>query len=312
MRKKNDGQQNKERESKITPKSMAKQSPDQIPVADYKGILKILDAEIQCFVLNDGRRVLSGRAVTNALGLKGRGPGVDRFLLAKSLQPYIDDKLKLILETPIEFQIDAGIVQPLGYEASVLPELCNAVIEAYENGNLRKNQQQMVKPARILLRGFAKVGIIALVDEATGYQFDRKKDALRLLIQSYIIEEARNWMKEFPDEFFVELDRIYNNPPTVPQKRPKYYGRFINKYIYEPIANGLVLEKLKELNPADKRGARRKRLHQFLNEAKGIQVLRNRIGKITALLQISPTKRRYEENFNRMESKQLSFDFPEE
>jgi len=129
-----------------------------------------------------------------------------------------------------------------------------------------------------------------------------------MLVQSYIIEEAREWMKEFPDEFFIELDRIYDNPRTTPQKRPMYYGKFINKYIYEPMEKEIILKESHRLNPADKKGARRKRLHQFLNETKGVQKLRNRIGKITALLQISPNRRRFDGNFKRMESKQLEFD----
>src|SRR5262249_48078656 len=123
------------------------------------------------------------------------------------------------------------------------------------------------------------------------------------LVESYIIEEARKWMKEFPDEFFEELDRIYDNPRTSRTKRPQYYGTFINKHIYEPIERGLILSKLQELNPRNEKGNRPKKLHSYLNEIKGIQVLRNRIGKVTALLQISPNKRRFDENFARMESK---------
>lgn len=122
-------------------------------------------------------------------------------------------------------------------------------------------------------------------------------------------QSGSSWIKEFPDEFFIELDRIYNNPQTTPQKRPKYYGKFINKYVYEPIESGMVLEELNRLNPADEKGTRRNRLHQFLNETKGVQVLRNRIGKVTALLQISPNRRRFNDNFKRMESKQMIFDF---
>lgn len=71
------------------------------------------------------------------------------------------------------------------------------------------------------------------------------------------------------------------------------------------------MEELNRLNPVDKKGVRRKRLHQYLSEELGIRVLRNRIGKITALLQISPNKRRFEGDFKRMESKQLMFDFEE-
>ena len=86
-------------------------------------------------------------------------------------------------------------------------------------------------------------------------------------------------------------------------------SRFINGHIYDPIEKGAILDKLKELNPLNKKGQRRKRLHQFLNEDMG---LRDRIAKVTAIMQISPNMRRFKESYERMESKQLWLDFPED
>ena len=101
------------------------------------------------------------------------------------------------------------------------------------------------------MSAFAQVRITALIDEATGCQYDRKHDALRLLLQQYIVEGMRKWLHTFPDAFFVELDRLYDNESTTSQKRPQYYGHFINRYIYNLIENGYVKSKLNELNIAD-------------------------------------------------------------
>ena len=63
--------------------------------------------------------------------------------------------------------------------------------------------------AEIIVRSFsAKVGIIALVDEATGYQKVREKRALQLKLQAFIAEEMQEWARMFPDEFWFELARL--------------------------------------------------------------------------------------------------------
>jgi hypothetical protein len=285
-----------------------KLGPNNEITAEYIGVIKIGEIEIKCAVLSDEKRAFFQREVLGALTGNKKG-GLERYLTAKNLQPFVPDKFKGERwdREIIRFMTEGKEAQ--GFEAEDLIDICNMYIDANNAGALYKQQLPLAKQAQIIVNAFAKTGVIAVVDEATGYQKYRKKDALRLLVQSYIIEEAREWMKEFPDEFFVELDRIYDNPQTTPQKRPKYYGKFINDYVYKPIENGLVLEELKKINPVNEKGNRNKRLHQFLNEEKGIQILRNRIGKVTAILQISPNSRRFKENFKRMESKQRSFEF---
>jgi hypothetical protein len=285
-----------------------KTGPENKITAEYVGEIKIGDIEIKCAVLSNEKRVFFQREVVGALTGNKKG-GLERYLTANNLQPYVPEKFRDEKWDQGIVRFESGGFEAHGFEAEDLIDICNMYINAQNKGDLHKSQENLAKQAQIIVNAFAKTGVIAVIDEATGYQKYRKKDALRLLVQSYIIEEAREWMKEFPDEFFVELDKIYDNPTTTPQKRPKYYGKFINTYIYEPIENGIVLEKLNELNPINEKGARRKRLHQFLNADKGVQVLRNRIGKVTALLQISSSSRRFKENFNRMESKQRSFEF---
>jgi hypothetical protein len=288
-----------------------KTGPTEEVTADYVGNIKIGDVEIGCAVLSNEKRVFFQREVLGALTGHSKG-NMERYFTPENLRPYVPEKFsgEKWDQNILKFEYKSRTA--FGYEATDLIDICNMYIQARNDGVLHESQKHLVKRADIIVNAFAKTGVIAVIDEATGYQTYRKKDALRLIVEAYIIEEARKWMKEFPDEFFIELDRIYNNPTTTPQKRPKYYGTFINKHIYEPIESGIVLEELNRLNPADKKGARRKRLHQFLNEDIGIRVLRNRIGKITALLQISPNKRKFDSNFNRMESKQIQlFDLEE-
>ena len=140
----------------------------------------------------------------------------------------------------------------------------------------------------MIVRSFARIGVRALVYEATGFEKLKHPEALRMLIESYLTEEEKKWMKEFPDEFFAELDRIYGNGRTFSRNRPPYYGKFIRSYIYDPIEHGIILKELDKRKT--EKGYRKSRFHQFLNEQKGLQTLRSQIWQIMALLRVHPAK----------------------
>jgi len=57
-----------------------------------------------------------------------------------------------------------------GYDATILPLVCDAWLSARDAGVLKPSQLDKAQNAEILMRSLAKVGIIALVDEVTGYQ----------------------------------------------------------------------------------------------------------------------------------------------
>lgn len=276
--------------------------PNEQVTAEYTGRINIMGIEIGCAVLSDERRVFFQREVLGALTGNRKG-GIERYFAPENLKPFVPKKYsgENWDENVIKFMLNGR--ETHGFEATDIIDICNMYIQARNEGKLLPNQEHLAVRADVIVNAFAKTGVVALIDEATGYQIHRKKDALRLLVESYIVEEARKWMKEFPDEFFIELDRIYDRKTTAPNKRPQHYGHFINKYIYDPIEHGYVLDKLQELNPLNENGNRSKNFHQFMNEQKGIQVLRNRIGKVTALLQVSANKRKFDELFNRMEGK---------
>lgn len=256
--------------------------------------LKIGNAEIDCYVLDDETRVLSQRGMFRGLGTARGGPRnenepsntgaeLPRFASQKWISPYITNELALALKSPIRFQPPTG-GEAYGYPADILVDICDAIVEAYRQGDTGERQQGIVDNALILIRGFAKVGIIALVDEATGYQHDRGHNALRLLLEKYIADGLQKWIHTFPNSFFAELDRLYDNDITTPRSRPQYYGGFINKYVYEPIEHGYVKSKLNELNIMDS-GKRRARFHQWLTD-EGRIILTRQIGKVEGIMEM--------------------------
>ena len=142
--------------------------------------LVIGDIEIPCYVLEDETRVLSQRGVIESLGISGGTPSNARgvtgarrlglFLAGNALKPYCDADLFVRANSRIEFIPTRGGRSAYGYPATLLVDLCNVVLEARNADALRRNQLHIADRCELLIRGFATVGIIALVDEATGYQ----------------------------------------------------------------------------------------------------------------------------------------------
>lgn len=263
--------------------------------AVYSGSLPIGDIELDCAVLDGGTRVLSERAVHRAFGSKRGGSHWKRmkedegganlpsFLSAKNYTPFINKDLMAALESPVLYRVNAGATPANGIRAELLPEICGVFLAARRSGKLHPSQEHLAMQAEVLMEAFAKVGIIALVDEATGYQRDRSHDALRLLLSKYIAEGLKKWLKTFPDSFFAELDRLYDND-TSHGKRPQYYGRFINKYVYDPLENGYVKKELNKLNISDT-GKRKARFHQWLNDD-GRNMLIHQLGRVQGLMEM--------------------------
>ena len=232
-----------------------------LPVAHYTGELEIGDAKIGCAVLEDGRRVLTQSDMMRAMGrarqAKGRAyydsdVNLPAFLTAKNLRPFISRELH-VTSSQIEFRLPSG-QRAFGYLADMLPQVCEVYLRARDAGALVHTQQHIAVRADILIRGLASVGIVALVDEATGYQRDRAADALAVILEKFIAKELQPWVKTFPDTFYEELFRLRGlEYPRDSVKRPQYFGNLTNDIIYRRLAPG-VLKELKESTPKSPAG----------------------------------------------------------
>ena len=213
--------------------------------------------------------------------------------LQKFIRPELEDKLK-----GIDFLDGTRVIS--GFHADTLADVCNVYLEAREAGVLTKNQLPIAQMCEILLRSFAKVGIRALIYEQLGFEKFKNPEAFRILIESYLTDEIRRWSKEFPDELFWQMDRIYGNERTTSRNRPMYYAKFIRKYIYEPIERGVVLKKLDEKIPKDSKGRKTKRLHTATSEDIGLPAVRAQIWQTVGVLKTSANKRTFENNYARL------------
>jgi len=131
--------------------------------------LRIGEVEIPCYVLEDGTRVLTQGGFTGALGMARGGSmiaGMNRlelFVSRKAINPFISNQIAERIGNPIQFMTPAG-VRAHGFDANLLAELCEAVLKAREAGVLQQQQMGIAAKCEILVRGFARVGSVALVD----------------------------------------------------------------------------------------------------------------------------------------------------
>lgn len=283
-----------------------------LPKATHQGQMTVGDLNLDCYVLEDGRRLFHKRGMARALGLKSEGGNAFiRSMTRKGIGSELGDKLAERIANPVNFK---PLTQDLahGYEADVLVDVCKAIIKADEQGKLTKSQHALAVQARILLNAFAKVGVVALVDEATGFQQVRDPNALRLLVQQYIEAEKQEWMKQFPDSYYDDLNRIYGSKRltqtangTVIQNRPQHFAKFTRNYVYHPLENGAVLEELDRINPKiDHRGTRKARFHQHLTHGYGIEKLKRQVQEVQTLMAVSDTVNGFKKLFQKRFPKQ--------
>ena len=293
----------------------------------YTGELNLNGFKISCSVLEDGTRVLVNRSLATALGIKGSGAYwqkkrenpdsaiLPEYLSANYLLPFISDDLMLKLTSPISY-ITLNNLTREGIPAELLSDILNVYIEAGKAGAFPDNQRVAEISYQILL-AFSKVGIIALVDEATGYQYDREKDELQKILKAYISDELLPWQKRFPDEYYKELFRLNGWDFTIRdiQKRPGIIGKWTNKIIYEELPKG-VLDELKNKTPKSDSGNYTARLHQSLTSDIGEPNLERQITKVVALFQVSDNMAQFWSNFQKMKDRQtgqlqIPFEFDE-
>jgi len=266
--------------------------------AMYDGELKFGNITISCAVLDDGQRVLVQRSTANALGVKGsgaywtkkretkKGSLLPEYVSAKYLQEFITDEMHAKLLTTVSYINKKGEMAE-ALPAENLADICDIWIQADKKGAVRESGKNVANMAYIIMKSLATVGIVALVDEATGYQAYRAKDALAKILEAFISKELVKWVKTFPDDFYKELFRLKNwrfSPLSV--KRPILVGRLTNDLVYERLAPG-VLDELKKKNPKDESGKLKNRYFQWLTQNTGHPKLKEHLAALVALMKAS-------------------------
>lgn len=261
----------------------AGKDPDEIiptgnlPAAKYKGFLNLLGVDLPCYVLDNGMRVVGRTSFTEMLtGIKAGG-GLEKYLGVEPLKPFIP--LDEVLEKMVPFRLPEveGLQRHVkGLPADLLIDICKGFMTALEASThpdskfpkLTARQREMAIKAGMFVTACAKVGLDALIDEATGAQYDRAEDALQVKLRAYLAEELRKWESTFPNELWKEFGRLTNWKGTVTQ-RPKYWGNLVTELVYGYL-DADVARWLKEHAPQPRKG---RNWHQWLNDQFGLPKL---------------------------------------
>lgn len=298
-----------------------------MPQALVDGVIDFAGRRVSCAVLDTKVRVLTQESFLTTLGRAGKakgGQGSQRlmrmdglppFIAAENLLPFVSDDLRRAA-TPIRFRTRRGS-KAYGYDALLLPMVCEVYLSARdahldalkaaqrqrEGGRaiearaiLLPSQERIVQTCDLLMRAMARKHIVALVDQATGYQDQEVRDEIAKILAQYIAPHLMPWTLRFPDEFFRQLYRIYGWP-YVPgnRKMSQYVGKFINKYVYEVLPPG-VLEALQELNPVTEKGHRATQNHRFLTDTGNIHLDRQ-VTSTTTIMALSVDAPDFKEKF---------------
>ena len=261
----------------------------------HTGEIEIGNLKIPCAVLEDGTRVLSENGITNALlgsrsgyskrrtiASKAKGAPLPLFLAPERLKPFISKELVDGPLTPLNYIQNSRRVT--GFVAEVLPGICDVWLQARDAGALQTQQLDKAKKAEIVMRGLAHIGIIALVDEATGYQEIRDRLALRAILDKFLRAEHAKWSKRFPDEFYQEIFRLKGwEWQGMKVNRPSVVGRYTNDLVWDRIAPGIRKE-LERLNPKKETGSRARRHHQWLTDDIGHPSLQKHLIGVIAIM----------------------------
>lgn len=274
-----------------------------MPFSMFPGQLHMGPVALDCHVLNDGRRVLAQGQVVRAL------TGRDSSNLARYIarNPLIPDDL--LTGRTVRFRLPNNPQVATGLDATLLIEICDAYLDARQQNKLRPNQENLARVAEVIVRACAKVGIIALIDEATGYQEVRAKNNLQLKLQAFIADDLQEWAKMFPDEFWFQLARLENIHYSA-RSRPLRWGRYVMAFVYDAMDQD-VGKTLREINPDPQY---RRYHHQWLREF-GRDKVHDQLQQVIAIMKSCDSMPEFRQRFEKVFSKTyqlplFDFDWP--
>ncbi len=275
--------------------------------AKYSADLNLNGFILSCSVLEDGTRIFAERSLANAFGIKGGGAFWEKkraskdgsaflpeYLSANYLKPFISNELTEKLSSAFEY-LSTTNTKSRGVDATVLADICDVFIQAKNADIKNKNLLNVADAAYKMIKAFAKVGIIALIDEATGYQYDREKYELQAILQLFISNDILEWQQTFHLGFYKEIFRLWNVPFTAQniRRKPPFIGMLTNELIYKNLPKGsFVLKTLKDKTPKTEAGNYKARLFQSLTPF-GREELKKVLYSVESLAVISENKTKF-------------------
>ncbi len=274
--------------------------PNNLPIAKWPGEL---EGGIAVYVLEDERRIISRTAATNFLTDNKGGGNLESYTGVQTLRNYIPENLPGLM---VEFVLPEVVNKTVkGMEAETFVDICQAYVSAWQAGDLQGDSQiAIAKRAAVFLGICAKIGVIALIDEATGFQYARPSDALQFKLKLFLVEEMRKWEKTFPNELWEQFGRLTKWKGGV-NSRPKYWGKLVLELIYEYLDPD-VAQWLRDNAP---KPIGKNSYHRWLTEQYGLKKLVEHIWKVIGVASTCDTMPELRKRMQELYGKKPGFQF---
>lgn len=260
-----------------------------LPKATHQGVLNIMEKELPCVVLDDGQRLLMQASVFKAFDRPQRGSRksntgstkAPNFMDANNIKSLINQE-DMYLIIPVEY-LDFQLNVCTGYRAEIIPLVCNLYLVAREKNILTAGQMQLANISEQIVRALSLTGIVSLIDEATGYQEIRPRDALEAYLNKILSKELAAWCKRFPDAYYENIYKLRGWPKFSTSKNKfSCVGTFTNDLVYSRIGEDILAE-LKNRTP----DTSKTRMHQWLTVDTGHPLLSKHLNEIITLQKVA-------------------------
>lgn len=193
----------------------------------------ILGVTVDVYVLDGATpgsevRVVSTRGFRRALG-----DGANNGAFGRSLTRLSEDSSGFSMGPTYEFKAPSSGRAVQGIEVVKIAEYAATIVDQKLDGVLHHSRERFVERARQIEKNLTKLALIALVDEATGYQTARQPDALRELMRAYMLDEPMGWERAIPEGLYVLAARLYGYVYREGQKeKPAFLRSWTWRYVY--------------------------------------------------------------------------------
>ena len=255
-----------------------------ILTASHYGVVRFGDLQCEAVVLNGGERGYVRRQLMMLLGFAERQRG-DRF--AGFLREIAPNSLSSLNKQ------EATILLPSGQKAQFFPsgiiaDVASAVVNAAIDGTLHKARRGIVPNCMKIMRALATTGEVALIDEATGYQYHRAPDALQELISKLLRQTCASWERRFHPDYYRALYRLFGwkyqghdqNPPHV-------VGQITQRWVYGSVLPATLIDEIRARKDISQKH------HQWLSD-QGLAHLESQIHAVTAIARSSTCYRDFD------------------
>jgi len=255
----------------------------------HSGPVRFGDVECEAVVLDNGARGFIQRQMMKAVGFSEKKQSSRFLIFLAELSP----KALIIMQNTGCQVVNPGHGNANFVSYEIVPEICDAVIDAALDGVLHPQRRHLIAPCRKIQAALSRVGIVALIDEATGYQYRRESSALQDLFAKLIREHVSDWQRRFSPDFYEAIFALYGwKYQGHAHGIPAIVGKITLRYVYEAIFPAAIVAEIKARQKSE-------RLHQWLTNEGGLPLLEK---QINALIVIAKTSFSPDDFFARCEA----------